>query len=294
MSRKSQRTVKQRYESSPDVQRWLRDNTAETVVKPPFESSLLQGLRDRDWLMSSLGQFYDEDLIVDVVQVVKSGKEATVYCCTADPALGIDLLAAKVYRPRMFRNLRNDAVYRDGRAQQDIDGRVSHAGGRSRVAGGVRGRTARVSNWIGYEWDVQETLHAAGADVPRPIRRIGNAVLMEYVGDYDGPAPLLREVSIDRHEAQPLWDQALWNIEMFLRHNCIHGDLSAYNILFWQGKLVVIDFAQAVDPRHNPEVYDLLARDVDRTYRYFEPYGVKADPSALAFDMWMRYLQGDL
>ena len=294
MSRKHKRVPKQRYETSPDVQRWLHDNATETITKPPFESSLLQGLRDRDWLMSSLAQFYDEDLIVDVVQVVKSGKEATVYCCTAEPSTGADLLAAKIYRPRMFRNLRNDAVYRAGRAQQEVDGRVSHGGGRARVAGGVRGRTARVQNWIGYEWDVQEVVYAAGADVPRPVRRIGNAVLMEYVGDLDGPAPLLRSVAIERTEAQALWEQALHNIELFLRCNCIHGDLSAYNILYWQGRLVVIDFAQAVDPRYNPDVYPLLARDIDRTYRYFEGYGVVADPSALALDLWMRYLQGEL
>jgi len=51
---------------------------------------------------------------VDLRQV-KGGKEATVYCCAAHPATGQDLLAAKVYRPRIFRQLRNDARYRQGR-----------------------------------------------------------------------------------------------------------------------------------------------------------------------------------
>src|SRR5688572_15817443 len=69
---------KQSYESNVDVQRWLQQQSpAEGGHKPPFDPSFLAGLRDRDWIMSSLGHFYQEDLISDVLHVVKSGKEAT-------------------------------------------------------------------------------------------------------------------------------------------------------------------------------------------------------------------------
>ena len=84
------------------------------------------------------------------------------------------------------------------------------------------------------------------------------------------------------------------NVELCLACERIHGDLSAYNILYWEGSLVLIDFAQAVDPRYNPDVFELLARDIERVYRYFAAYGVTADPSAVARDMWLRYLQGEL
>ena len=49
-------------------------------------------MRDRDWIMSSLRHFYEQELIDDVLYVAKSGKEATVYCCTANPATGLELL----------------------------------------------------------------------------------------------------------------------------------------------------------------------------------------------------------
>ena len=42
-------------------------------------------------------------------------KEASVYRCRATSAAGGRMLAAKVYRPRMFRNLRNDKMYRQGK-----------------------------------------------------------------------------------------------------------------------------------------------------------------------------------
>src|SRR5690242_16781758 len=103
-----QPNAKTSYESNPDVQRWLQEQSLEDGSKPKFTPTFLAGQRDRLWVLSSLAQFYEQDLITDVLRVIKSGKEATVYCCAADPAMGRKLLAAKVYRPRMFRSLKND------------------------------------------------------------------------------------------------------------------------------------------------------------------------------------------
>jgi serine/threonine-protein kinase RIO1 len=46
-----------------------------------------------------------------------------------------------------------------------------------------------------------------------------------------------------------------------------------------------------VDPSQSEEVYDLLERDVERVYRYFARYGVRANPQALAGEMWRRFLR---
>jgi RIO kinase 1 len=283
------------YESNADVQRWLQEHALEEGARPPFNPTFLAGLRDRDWILSSLTSFYKEELITDVVHVVKSGKEATVYCCTAAPGTGVDYLAAKVYRPRMFRSLSNDAQYRESRMRRDESGRVartSRRGGPGRKS--ERGRSAQVVNWINYEYETQQLVWDAGADVPRPRSTMGNAVLMDYVGDLGAPAPHLREVRLDRAEARPLFDGVIRNIELFLACDRIHGDLSAFNMLYWEGKIIIIDFAQAVDPRYNPEVYSLLERDVARVCDYFAWFGVQADAGAIAGEMWVRYLGGDL
>ena len=89
-------TLKSSYESNADVQRWIQEQPLEGGSKPKFNPTFLAGQRDRFWILSSLAQFYEQDLITDVLSVTKSGKEATVYCCTADPATGRELLAAKV------------------------------------------------------------------------------------------------------------------------------------------------------------------------------------------------------
>lgn len=275
---------KQSYESNPDVQRWLREQAHSGDELPPFDPSLLAGRRDRDWILSSLAHFYQQGLITDVLHVAKSGKEASVFCCAAHPATGLELLAAKVYRPRMFRSLRNDAVYREGRAARDPQGRPMRD--RRRRAGGERGRAAEIQTWIAYEFETQRLLHAAGARVPRPLAQIGNAVLMEFVGAADAPAPRLSEVRLTPEQAAPLCAELLEQVQRYLSCQRVHGDLSAYNVLYHQGHAVVIDFAQAVDPRQSGDAFVLLARDIDRLARFFAPYGVQVDVQQTAARIW--------
>jgi RIO kinase 1 len=290
------------YEANPDVRRWLREHAPDTNEDdagggPAFAPTFLAHQRDRHWVLSSLAHFYHENLITDVLAAVKSGKEATVYCCAAHPATGAEYLAAKVYRPRMFRSLRNDAVYRENRPLRDERGRRVPEGRRRRAAArtGERGRAAQITSWIAYEYETQRLLYQAGADVPRPVAQIGNALLMEYIGGSEGePAPTLREATLDRDAAGSLCERILRNIELFLACDRIHGDLSAYNILYWEGGATIIDFAQAVDARSRGDVFMLLARDVERVCRYFARYGVEGDADALAGEMWERYLRGEL
>lgn len=277
--------VKKSYEARAEVQRWLKEQALDNDnVKPKFNPTFLGNQRDGPWILSSLTHFYEEDLITDVLHVVRSGKEASVYCCAAHPAIGTKYLAAKVYRPRMFRSLKNDVVYRQSRVQHDRTGRVVRNA--RRFDAGNTGRALQVKSWIEYEFETQRLLFEGGANVPRPVSQMGNAVLMEYIGDVDGPAPLLKEVRLTRHEAHSLFDCILHNIGQFLACNRIHGDLSEFNILYWQGNVSIIDFAQAVDPRQNPAVFSLLLRDVERVCSYFARYGVTADARDLARDLW--------
>jgi RIO kinase 1 len=115
---------------------------------------------------------------------------------------------------------------------------------------------------------------------------------MAFVGDAGGPAPLLHHVRPSPSEARELFDQLLRNIEIWLGCGRIHGDLSAYNILYYQQRLVIIDFPQAVDPSVNPHAYDLLLRDVTNVCGYFRRLGVTANPQRITDDLWMRWRFG--
>ena len=248
------------------------------------------------WLMESLSGFYQDNLLADVLRIVKAGKEANVYACTGTAVSNHPLIAAKLYRPRMLRHLRNDAVYKEGRFIRDQSGKEQKG---SRVTRALQkktrfGQELDFMTWIGHEVEMQKMLFAAGADVPQPIAQRGNTILMDYVGDADQAAPTLVEVTLEPGEAQPLFERIMGNVRLMLSLNYVHGDLSAYNILYWAGRVTIIDFPQLADARVNNNAFALLERDVQRVYDYFAPYGLEADPVALAVELWEDWLRGNL
>jgi RIO kinase 1 len=121
-----------------------------------------------------------------------------------------------------------------------------------------------------------QVLHAAGADIPKPYASGNNAILMGYYGDAIMGAPTLNDVDLDRTEARQLFERVIHNIDLMLSHNRVHGDLSAYNILYWDGDIVLIDFPQAIHPEINHSSYKIFQRDVVRVCEYFARQGMCA------------------
>lgn len=243
------------------------------------------------WLLDSLGDFYEHKWISDVLRQVKGGKEASVYLCRAGTEVNAEFIAAKVYRPRSLRNLKNDHAYREGRDNLDNEGKiVLNEGMQHAMAKRTEyGKNLLHQSWIAYEFTSMQILRAAGADVPEPYAMAGNAILMGYVGDMDSPAPTLSEISLERAEAQVLFERVLRNIDILLAHECIHGDLSAYNILFWEGDITLIDFPQVVSPKINRNAFSIFQRDVTRVCEYFHKQGVKTNARKIAADLWTRH-----
>lgn len=145
--------------------------------------------------------------------------------------------------------------------------------------------------WIGHEFETLTTLHANGANVPRPITLAGSAMLMEYFGDEWTPAPRLADLEISAKEAPELYRQVLRNVEIGLSCYLVHGDLSEYNILYWNGEARIIDYPQAVDTLRNRNAYSLFQRDIERVTAYFTQYGVDADPYRVTRSLWGRYVK---
>jgi RIO kinase 1 len=212
---------------------------------------------------------------------INDGKEATVYLCRGkSPGR---FMAAKVYRDRRFRGFAGNANYTDTRKIRDR--RMAKA-----VRKGSRvGRKTSQRLWVDREWQALHLLFEAGASVPRPLDRAPDAVLMEYLGDRDGPAPMLAQVSLPREAAQLAWTSLMEDVEILLAHGLIHGDLSAYNVLYQDGRARLIDLPQAVDV-DAADAWSLLTRDLDNLAGYFRRQGLEVDAGAVAIDLWSRYV----
>lgn len=291
------------------TQEELISNTADVIgVEGGLQITYRPSKHEQLWLLESLRPFFDQELISDVEALVKGGKEASVYRCAAHPATGQKWLAAKVYRPRMFRNLRNDQMYRRGRATLTANGvpakasdtRLMRALGKKTAFGQQVAHTS----WLMHEYTALDLLYQAGAAVPRPFASGENAILMSYIGDEFSPAPALNEIRLDEDEVAVLLQKVLNNITLMLRYGRIHGDLSAYNILYWQGDITLIDFPQisnchvskathSVGSAVNPDAAFILERDVTRVCEYFNEQGADCDAEAIFEELWQRYVEDD-
>ncbi len=246
---------------------------------------------EEGWLLDSLGYFYEQHWIADVLRKVKAGKEASVYLCRSGEQVEAPLVAAKVYRPRMLRNLRDDHLYREGRLDLDDEGHEVHDDGALHaIAKRTRyGEELRHQSWIAYEFAALQALSAAGADVPRPYEMAANAILMGYLGDETVPAPTLNEVRLGKTEAGALFERLRRDLDLMLSGERVHGDLSAYNVLYWEGEIALIDFPQVVSVRGNRNAYAIFERDVTRLCEYFIDRGLNLEPRRLAADLWTAH-----
>jgi RIO kinase 1 len=291
--RDRQKTKPKAHERAEDLEQAVldMDDGIETWI-PTYAKSLDPLHHERQWVINAVAHFYQENIITDVTRRVKGGKEANVYACTAHPASGVAQIAAKLYRERMLRSLKNDAVYKVGRIIRDREGKQVRNSRERRAIINKSGYGQEIDfmMWVGTEFRTQTVLYEAGADVPKPVAQHGHSILMEFIGDENGAAPALNEVALARNEAKPLFRRVLDNVALLLDHHLIHGDLSAYNILYWEGDIWLIDFPQAVEARSNPHAFDILQRDITRVCEYFARRGVDSDPQQIALDLWQPYV----
>jgi RIO kinase 1 len=227
-----------------------------------------------DWLVTDLAAVDTE------LGVLKTGKEADVFLIRRGVPQGRScLLAAKRYRDAEHRMFHRDSGYLEGRRTRDS--RVNRAAA-SRSA---FGRQAIAGQWAAAEFGALSRLHAAGVAVPYPVQVLETELLLEFVGSADGvAAPRLAETRPDPAELAGLWDQLVQALVALARDGLAHGDLSAYNLLVHDGRLVMIDLPQVVDVIANPQGARYLTRDAENVGRWFTAHGldgVRPEPTEL-------------
>ena len=217
-----------------------------------------------------------------VLDTVNDGKEATVYLCQGRPgAHGPgELLAAKIYRARRFRAFANESQYLDLDAVRD-----------KRLRKAIKQRSKkgkRVSHhmWIEQEWRALNTLYACGASVPKPWAHCAAGILMEYIGDADGAAPMLVHTRLSRNATARAFEAVIDDVRRLLDCELIHGDLSAYNILYHHARPRLIDLPQAREIKSLADPWPMFYRDIANLCQHFERQGLERDPLKLAQDLW--------
>jgi RIO kinase 1 len=217
--------------------------------------------------------------------ILKTGKEADVFLVRRelpDDDTATSLLAAKRYRTSEHRNFHRDSGYLEGRRVR-----------RSREMRAMTNRTSFGKELIAGQWAAAEfgalsQLWLIGEEtglirVPFPVQLIGTELMLEFIGDWETgeAAPRLAQVRPEPDQLADLWRQMVDALSVLARAQVAHGDLSPYNTLVHDGRLVLIDLPQIVDVVANPQGADFIARDVKNVAGWFTARGLELDADEL-------------
>lgn len=228
--------------------------------------------------------FIEEGIISSVAGVLKSGKEAMVFRCLPGPCAASPSVAVKVYKDIEERSFRNMAGYLDGRIGRTIRKRrdILHV---------FSDAASMQACWVDAEFEALARLSQAGLPVPRPYLRTGKAMAMELIEEDGEAATQLVRADLPADALPGLYAGLVDSVVEMLRLDLIHGDLSPYNILVRDGRLVIIDFPQAIDARYHSQAEAMFARDLENVSRWFGKAGVPAAAghAEVAREAWSRY-----
>jgi RIO kinase 1 len=174
---------------------------------------------------------------------------------------------------------RNDVRYREGRQFRKSRDR------RAIERMSTYGKKLLQDRWTGTEHEVMSTLWHAGVSVPYPIAYADDVFDLEYVGSWEMAAPQLSAARIAQHHLADAFEQLLAGLRGITAAGFAHGDLSAYNLLWWEDRLWFIDFPQSVDIAANLQGIDFLHRDVLNVCGWFERRGFSVDAEEVFADV---------
>ncbi|PNX71155.1 serine/threonine-protein kinase RIO1-like protein [Trifolium pratense] len=99
--------------------------------------------------------------------------------------------------------------------------------------------------------------------------------MMETLERKDGwAAPRLKDADLSLDKLREGYVEIIVAMRtLYQKCKLVHGDLSEYNILYYEGHLYIIDVSQAVDPDH-PYALDFLRNDIIHVSDFFKKNGV--------------------
>lgn len=191
--------------------------------------------------------------------VVAAGKEARVYWGVApdgtNRAVKIYLTGSAEFKRRL-RYIAGDRRF-------------------EKIPGSTRGI---IKLWVQKEFKNLQIANQSGIRVPIPYSFNENVLIMEYIGNPPGPAPLFAETEVDEEDEEWTLDTVR---ELYRKADLVHADLSEYNVFKSENGDVLFDMGSAVLSTH-PESKELLLRDVSNMVRFFKKRGIESrDPKEI-------------
>ncbi|XP_062199371.1 uncharacterized protein LOC133901853 [Phragmites australis] len=188
---------------------------------------------------------------------ISTGKEANVYHATKTDG---QELAIKVYKTSVL-------VFKDRDRYVQGDYRFRH---------GYCKHNPRkmVKTWAEKEMRNLLRVRAAGIRCPVPLLLRLHVLVMEFIGKGGWAAPRLKDAALSDDKLRESYFEIITTMRtLYQKCKLVHGDLSEYNILYFEGHLYIIDVSQSVDLDH-PSALDFLKEDCLHVTDFFKKRGV--------------------
>ena len=131
--------------------------------------------------------------------------------------------------------------------------------------------------WAKREYSNLLRSRSKGIRVPTPYGYLYNILIMEMIGDEE-PANMLKDkIPIDKEK---FFEETIKQMKKLHKAGLVHGDLSAFNIINYKEKPVLIDMSQSTT-LDNPRADDFLKRDVKNICSFFKKIGLEKDPKKI-------------
>ncbi|KAJ4972933.1 hypothetical protein NE237_006107 [Protea cynaroides] len=193
----------------------------------------------------------------DINGCISTGKEANVYHATKSDG---QEMAVKVYKTSIL-------VFKDRDRYVQGDYRFRH---------GYSKHNPRkmVKVWAEKERRNLSRISAAGIRCPTPIQLRLHVLVMEFIGKAGWAAPRLKDAALSQDKLREGYVEIIMAMRtLYQKCKLVHGDLSEYNILYFEGHLYIIDVSQSVDLDH-PHALDFLREDCVHVSDFFRKHGV--------------------
>lgn len=234
---------------------------SERIWKDTNDQKAVSGILDVA-AVKAIYKLSDRKAISSVEGIIAEGKESVIILAM----LGEEKRILKAYKINAT-NFRNMQQYIFGDA---------------RFAATKKDRRSIVNAWCKKEFSNLARAKEAGVSVPTPYAFMGNMLVMEHIGR-GSIAPALNKVSLDDPKA--VFEAIILEVnKLYKGAGLVHADLSQFNILYDEGRVVLIDFGQAVLLDH-PKAGEFLERDIYNICKYFSKLGVDADEKNIIAQM---------
>ncbi|XP_021818323.1 serine/threonine-protein kinase RIO1-like isoform X1 [Prunus avium] len=228
-----------------------RKRTTEKADRATVEQAIDPRTRMVLFKMLNSGTFHD------INGCISTGKEANVYHATKSDG---QEMAIKIYKTSIL-------IFKDRDRYVQGDYRFRHGYCKNNPRKMVR-------TWAEKEMRNLKRLREDGIRCPAIVALKLHVLVMEFIGKSGWAAPRLKDAALSLDKLREGYIEMIIAMRMmYQKSKLVHGDLSEYNILYFEGHLYIIDVSQSVELDH-PHALDFLREDCVHVSDFFKKNGV--------------------